>query len=136
MLRVVRILAILALQAHVVLGCCFHHAHATRAGSDSNLIQLAGDACGCGTHLEPPSQPPADSDHDPHGHCEQGDCVFLAPGDSSCARLPLPAGCLGAILPPIDAPGSVILRLTASGMLLDTFAGYPRLHLVHRVLLI
>lgn len=80
MKRVLHMAMILAVAAHLALGCCMHHAHASSFPMKiSGLMKVAGSPC----------------EHEGHGHqsqtcehegeehgCDEASCVFTRPDSS------------------------------------------------------
>jgi hypothetical protein len=123
-------LACLMLAAHLMLGCCWHHAHACETACPH--------ACQSG-HLNGHSNE-ADHDHDQHAppaegddHCQGERCSFLV-----VAKVRLDSGC-GAASPVAllaETSSQVYADLAWLQLAADrTDSGPPlRLHLLHRVL--
>jgi hypothetical protein len=129
--RFLSILTSTFLALHTVLGCCWHHAHASECGNACSVESPDADAGHCGDACG--SSGCADHPHQERHACQENACVFinLAGRGSqgpllaaampvvcpSCGELPLHAACgtffaIDALLPPL------------------------RLHLAHRVLLL
>jgi hypothetical protein len=117
------VLTLLAMTAHAVLGCCWHHAHcqdrlattaAEHAGSGHEVA--AASPCCCGHHHATPAEQPAteadpkpaghghmpgDSCPQEHGGCDEGTCQYVA---SSSPKIP--GAEAQADAPAIDEPAS------------------------------
>lgn len=87
------ILTALAMLAHVLVGCCWHHEHSCSAPLTGIAVTAAakGDAhaCKCPHHSE--TEEPASPEHD-KGPCGEDRCVtaFRDSGPESCSQESLP----------------------------------------------
>jgi hypothetical protein len=136
MYRLLHTAAMAAVLAHMVFGCCLHHAHAQRAGSGMSMADHAdrlrdhpADAphaadCCCDRHQESPD----------HEGCGGRDCFFVKPDDCSSDDLPT-ASDSGLPPAPIAANAGefprAVCRQAGNLRLLPV-----RLHLVNQVLLV
>ncbi len=133
--KTVHTLTMLLMLYHVLVGCCWHHAHAesptSRADGSLNTACCGHDH---GEHHD--GQEPADRPHQQDGDCDDGMCFFVVPqADGGAELVDKPAPATGLCLdlhrqsrssrgwPPNEAPPP---------------SGIPplRLHLVNQILLI
>ena len=127
-------LACLMLAAHLMLGCCWHHAHAGETACHH--------ACQAGAFDEPSDEADhhQDQDHDQHAppahgddHCQGERCSFLV-----VAKVYVDSNCGGAS--PLAALAETSSQASADLAWLRMAAGGPdhrpplRLHLLHQVL--
>ena len=85
--RLTHILACVTVVLHMVVGCCWHHAHAARIGHCRESLQaVAYPSCddhGHGDHHACPGEPPHDHDHG----CDTAPCVFVVPETGGTVRI-------------------------------------------------
>jgi hypothetical protein len=114
-----------ALLTHLLLGCCWHHAH-------DNAPQVASadhDDHPCGSHEQPGRR-----HHDPQ-QCQQGKCVFVRPSHDQLTCTPL-GSCQAFAL---SAPNADLVAVRFPGHSLPptgAHLGPLRLHLLNQILLI
>jgi hypothetical protein len=138
---VVSNLAVLSLLAHMVLGCCWHHAHASRQDPTSSapVADLSGG------HDHPDSLPrqrashpeAAGGEHDGRHGCSGNRCVGLVDlptrtlTPSARQSLELPAACQAFHCGPAVPEATPAKAGPLTGRCLSV-----RIHLLHQVLLI
>jgi hypothetical protein len=114
-----------ALLTHLLLGCCWHHAH----GCATQLASADHDDHPCGSHEQPGTR-----HHDQH-LCQQAKCVFIRSTHGELTVTPRCSWPAPALTTPgVDLtggrfPGPSFLPACAAVRTL-------RVHLVHQILLI
>jgi hypothetical protein len=116
--------ALLAL--HTVLGCCWHHEH--RCTEACSLAAAAESPCHCDG---PTASSPSHQHHGPH-ECQGAVCSFVG------QIKPLSHDLLSqaVAMPAIDGVEVVLPAGWGRFFVRDALMSSPRLHLVHKVLLI
>jgi hypothetical protein len=131
------ILLAIAVLAHSLAGCCWHHAHAEESSAETTCCshRHADETAdhGAASHHGKGGSAPGESS--PEG-CQEGSCVFLRDGGSpSVGAVPMLALDSYATITSNLGPGSLRLALAAR------HASQPlepptRLHLLHQLLLV
>jgi hypothetical protein len=121
-------LTAVVLLAHALLGCCFHHPHASAPAAKAH-----GHA-GCAGHTHGPPEKPGDDDRRGH-ECDGGACFFVRAEKS---HPPSPAAdwelCLVSPASVVETAASIFH--SADPAAAQNVAGHVRLHVLHRILLI
>ena len=127
-------LVLISFLAHMLLGCCWHHAHDCRGGWPAAECSEspAKAACPCAHHDEEPGDR-SHEDQPSNGACHDGSCVFVR-ASASLAWLPACTDALvGADVLPID-PARVAIDATDSRL---RHAATPvPLHLLNQAILL
>jgi hypothetical protein len=125
MSRLFRILTAVVFAVHLMVGCCWHHAHACESEVDVHPAhEQCADSHDSGTN------------HSQHGpqDCQESQCSFVAAVSPSSHWLAQPSqACVGVLTgqPSLVGAGSEQHCFTAGRLLLSV-----RLYLVNQVLLI
>lgn len=126
---------------HSVLGCCWHHAHESKACSAvESKVDVAAGACGCRHHGHTAPRPASapdkgESEHPDHRPCDEK-CDFVGTGrfeqaDSTGVRL---VESLTTIDEPVIVPATLGMQVER---IADPVSPPPvRRHLLLRLLLI
>ena len=131
---IVDVLVLISFLAHVLLGCCWHHAHdgyGARPAAESSETSREV-ACPCAHHDEQPDDRSHGDDH-PTGKCHAAPCVFVR---ASVSPAWLTAGADAvecARVLPVD-PARV--AIDAADFRLCYAAAPIPLHLLHQALLL
>jgi hypothetical protein len=130
--KFVHSLTMLLVLYHLLVGCCWHHAHAE---SPEPRVESASCTACCG-HEHGNGREPAESPRPHEGGCEGGTCDFVVPqedGGTELAHQSVPANGLCSDLPRQER---VLPDLPSNAA--PPPAGIPglRLHLVNQILLI
>jgi hypothetical protein len=136
---IVSLLTALAVNLHLVLGCCAHHAHGEHAGPcpRHDHSQPAGDAasghahsCPHGHHdAGPPTSPPGPI-LPVHGDCHESHCAFMIGGVMTFS--PQPAVLFVGFPPEPTAREAASLRGVTPRDRGDPFELAVRTHLLHQ----
>ncbi len=128
------ILTAVALVAHVLGGCCWHHEHSCREPSTgitlTTMVQVVTHACECPHH--PEAEEPAAPIHD-KGQCDEGRCVtaFRDSGSERCSQDSLPVM--------VTEVNPTLGRIESCGVAAPAQHGFTlplRIHLLHQIMLI
>ncbi|NUQ61924.1 MAG: hypothetical protein HUU20_05525 [Pirellulales bacterium] len=142
MYRLLHSIAMVAVLAHMVFGCCLHHAHGscgTSFGDASFAAQSAGphglrspavvEHTGCHCHA---ADCLSHENAPEHKGCDERDCVFIKPDDSSSGDLFAPS--IDGLFPaPLAAHAGQSLRVPCQPVAIPSPL---RLHLMNQVLLV
>lgn len=127
MKRPIVLLTAAVLLAHALLGCCWHHAHAS-AGGVAEPCSHDGHEHGHsddGTESEPPGQP-----------CDEGSCVFVRGDGSPSVEMTLAHALVGCIATAPEVALDSLRIARASYPDSQELAPHTRIHLLHQILLI
>ena len=127
-----------ALLAHALLGCCWHHAYAGRTGENAchgstvmTLVHDDHDHSG-----EAPQSDEEDRHHEDEPSCGEVECTFV----SGTSRVIAPSPLLGGLDLPMASPAlPVVAGLLGSASVLRTRADLRTstpIHLLYQVLVI
>jgi hypothetical protein len=126
MAGVCRIVTAMVFAAHMMLGCCAHHAHAADSHGRSSPQEAASPIGHCGEDHDGPA------DHSQHGthQCHGGKCSFVASSNSVVPVLP-------ALVVPLANQAELLTSVFSSQGTVVAVRPLPvRLHLANQVLLI
>lgn len=129
--RALHIGIVLAVAAHMVFGCCLHHAHGATSRSDDPVSVDA--TCPCEHHGHQHEGQPSDH-RSGDQKCDGSKCVFTLPESGSAAQLTVGLDCLSCICIAPTLPG--MNRIDSVDTLLHQCSPPVSLHLLNRVLLI
>jgi len=137
MSQVLRAALTFAVAAHMVCGCCWHHAHADGHGHRSDLPGAAAGASPCDDDDQRPEGQWGGEDRQRGGHdprCGEHPCAVARPG--SFGRPNVLAGLRGVSLP-LDFPRLILCRGTGAfdAVVVESQTPVP-LHLLKQVLLL
>jgi len=135
MYRSLHSIAMAAVLAHIVLGCCCHHTHASHSADGD---QVAEHTCphkhsGVDRPHATPSCDAADHETPRREVCDQRDCFFVRPDDPVSVNVPT---LLDTLLPRLLAANCCGQPLAIRHFPIVGIARPVRLHLLKRVLLI
>ena len=119
------------LAAHLLLGCCAHHAHESAASE--GLAEACTSECEH-THDDGSS----DHSHDSGGpsHCKGASCVFLTQDSKRSVSCASETWVMLAVLPSLPTTFQPVLAPDVTASSGDPPSSALRLHLLNRVLLI
>jgi hypothetical protein len=132
MSRFVRRVALLAVLAHMLLGCCLHHAHVEAAGGGEPMGAAGASHEHCGTCAHGVPHEKGRTDHP----CNEPACVFVRPDDRSGPELAAPLVVAVWIEPFWAGAGPVGHAIDAAGLGSARCSPPVRPHLLKQVLLI
>ncbi len=129
--RIVHSLAMSLVLYHVLVGCCWHHAHAESAEPSGETLQSPT----CCQHHHEDGREPADLPHPHDGGCDGESCDFVVPHIDGPPQLDETAV---ASLVDLDLASRIQPSSGALGSEIPPPGGLPplRLHLLNQILLI
>jgi hypothetical protein len=103
-------LTLLTMLAHVLLGCCAHHAHHVHARETHSALELMVEyGCCAHAHAAEEDGHPHPPGHDCPRECDQQDCQFVVSNDgklldlaAAADSIPAFAAALSALAPRAD----------------------------------
>ncbi len=128
MRRFVDRLILVVFFGHMVLGCCWHHAHASPSNAGSSV---AATSSACGHHQEQPGERSRD---DRHRLCNGENCVFVRAESVSVGELSAGMDCALCDCLPSDFP--TCGRINAAGPRLPPVGTSVGIHLLNQALLL
>jgi hypothetical protein len=126
MVRLFRILTAVVLAVHLMVGCCWHHAHACESKGDTQS-----------THGQCPDSHDSGADHSQHGpqDCRGSQCSFVASSNLNSHSLSQPSQTF-VLVSLADQPSLVGMGSEQHFFATGRFPLSVRLYLVNQVLLI
>ncbi len=146
--KLIHNLALFVVLYHLLVGCCWHHAHAVEphnrdAATESACTDHAvgkrvdGDCHGC-PHQQGHANHHSDQQRPGQSHrgCPNGHCVFVVPAVDGSVRLVDNVNPLANVVPHFVATGGPQIATAASAVTPPIVCSPLRLHLVYQILLI